>query len=142
MLGDATGLVLERVHCVAHPERGSAPMAWAPGHCEDHRRPGGSREVVVGKDSPLVVDQGRWLESALRALREAEFVFRALDRFSEPLDIEQALRVRDLATEAAIVASRLRFTAERRIAELRREETLLARRVIPLAARREPDVES
>jgi hypothetical protein len=94
------------------------------------------------EDSPLVADQGVWLEPAVRALREAGFIFRALDRLGEELTLEQALRVRDLATEAAIVASRIRQQSERRIGELRREETLLARRVIPLAARREPEVES
>jgi hypothetical protein len=95
----------------------------------------------VADDSALLADQGRWLESA----REAEHLLRgALDRFGSfgELTLEQALRVRDLATEAAVAASSLRQQAERRIGTLRREQTLLDRRVIPLAARRAAEVES
>jgi hypothetical protein len=92
----------------------------------------------VGAGHPAVAA----LESAVRVLQETEAIFRALDRFDEELTLEQALRVRDLAAEAAVVASRMRQQSELRIAELRREQTLLDRRVIPLAARRAPEVES
>jgi hypothetical protein len=97
--------------------------------------------------APRDVGAGRPALAALEFAfcEEVEAIFRVLDRFGEELSLEQALRVRDLAAEAAVVASRIRQQSERRIAELQREETLLNLErgvVVPHAARREPEVES